>query len=458
MLVSTSDVGGGAEKVAHDLYTAYRRRGLTAWLAVGHKFSDSPDILKIGGAAGHNHWARLWTRVSDRLAPLEDRSIRGKRLRRRMQLLGQPGRLLRTYLGQEDFDFPATWELLKLVPNPPDIVHAHNLHGGYFDLRALPSLSHCVPLVSTLHDEWTMSGHCAYTLGCERWRTGCGSCPDLSIYPSIRRDSTAFNWQRKREIYAQSRLYVATPSRWLMDRVQASMLLGGVAETRVIPNGVNLSVFRPIDRHSVRTELGLPLDVRILLFAAVGLRNNPFKDYRTLRAAVVLVAERMGGQPLLFVALGDKAPPEHVGQTEIRFVPFQRDPTAVARYYQAADLYVHAARADTFPNTVLEALACGTPVVATAVGGIPEQIESFQSGHGPDSATGILTPPADAETMAAAIVTLLEDDELRSKLSANAAADARRRFNLERQVSDYLAWYGEVIKDWRHAAGAGGKQ
>jgi glycosyltransferase involved in cell wall biosynthesis len=88
---------------------------------------------------------------------------------------------------------------------------------------------------------------------------------------------------------------------------------------------------------------------------------------------------RRSQRPLVFVALGEDAPAERIGAAEIRFVPYQKDPAVVARYYQAADIYIHSARADTFPNTVLEALACGTPVVATAVGGIPEQVKSLQS-------------------------------------------------------------------------------
>ena len=118
-------------------------------------------------------------------------------------------------------------------------------------------------------------------------------------------------------------------------------------------------------------------------------------------------------------------------------MPYQKDPKVVARYYQVADVYIHAARADTFPNTVLEALACGTPVVATAVGGIPEQVE--------DGVTGFLMPPGDAEAMAEAIITLLTDDALRMRLGRNAAEDAQRRFTLNRQVEAYLGWYEELV-------------
>src|SRR5262245_59012697 len=119
--------------------------------------------------------------------------------------IGQPHRWLQIRCGYEDFNFPASWHLLDLPPERPDILHCHNLHGSYFDLRALPWLSQQVPVVLTLHDAWLLSGHCAHSFDCQRWQTGCGQCPDLAIPPAIRRDATAYNWRRKRDVYTKSR-------------------------------------------------------------------------------------------------------------------------------------------------------------------------------------------------------------------------------------------------------------
>ena len=135
----------------------------------------------------------------------------------------------------------------------------------------------------------------------------------------------------------------------------------------------------------------------------------------------------------------------------------------MARFYQCADLYVHPAWADNFPLTVLEALACGVPVVATAVGGIPEQVKSERiaaddrgcESYGADEATGILVPERNANALAEAIVTLVGNDGLRETLGANAARDAAARFDLQTQVDRYLDWYAEILCDQRR--GDGGK-
>src|SRR5262249_35811923 len=150
--------------------------------------------------------------------------------------------------GIEDFRYPGSRRLLQLTPQQPDLVHGHNLHGGYFDLRILPELSAQVPVVLTLHDAWLLSGHCSHSFDCERWKTGCGRCPDLTIYPAIRRDATASNGRRKRTIYQRSRLHVAAPCQWLMDKVNESILALGAVETRIIPNGVDRTTFHPAER------------------------------------------------------------------------------------------------------------------------------------------------------------------------------------------------------------------
>jgi glycosyltransferase involved in cell wall biosynthesis len=226
----------------------------------------------------------------------------------------------------------------------------------------------------------------------------------------------------------------------------------------VIPYGLDLSIFQPGPRREARERLGLPAEARILLCAASGLKENVWKDFRTMREAVARLAQPGPGSRLLFLALGGEGPPERLGEAEIRFLPFQRERARVALHYQAADLYLHAARADTFPNAVLEALACGLPVAATAVGGIPEQVRSLEAGaapegevwaaHGAEEATGILTPPGDAGALAGAVGRLLADETLRERLGRNAAADARARFDLKRQVNEYLDWYREILEAW----------
>ncbi len=435
--VSTFDFAGGAEKVAWNLFSAYRKLKYDSWLAVGFKASDEEGVLLIPNEDYRSCWAQTWRTMANKLMSLYG-SVRGiYRLRNILYWIGEFKRHWEARKGYEDFNFPGTWQLLNLPLELPDIIHCHNLHGNYFDLRAITWLSKQVPIVLTLHDAWLLSGHCAHSFECGRWKTGCGNCPDLAIYPAIQRDATASNWRRKQEIYANSKFYVVTPSKWLMQKIEQSILLPAILESKVIPNGIDLSVFYPTDRHSVRAALGIPQDAKVVLFAANSIKRNVWKDYHTMRDAISSVGERLHGQRILFIALGEDSPPERIGNVKVAFVPYQKEPETVACYYQAADVYIHAARADTFPNTVLEALACGIPVVATAVGGIPEQIEN--------GITGFLVQPLNAKAMATRIIQLIEDEEIRQRMGVQAAISAKKRFDLERQANDYLEWYEEIV-------------
>jgi len=439
--VSTYDKAGGAEAIAWQLFEQYRRRGHQSAMAVGEKSTNDPHVIPLSRTASDQPPSK---RISQWLSPYEGR-VRGVwRMRRWLDTyVASPTNWWQGRLGRENFNFPETWRLLELLSERPDILHLHNLHGGwlsrggYFDLRALPWLSRQIPTVMTLHDTWMLSGHCAYTLGCDRWKTGCGSCPDLAIYPAISRDATGFNWNRKREIYARGRFHIATPSRWLMRQVEQSMLAPALVQGRVIPNGVDSSTFSPGSKKQARESLSLSQSDVILLFVANAARSNAFKDYRTVEESAFRIAAGYRRSKMMLIVLGEKGDSITLENGEIRFVAFQRDQKVTARYYQAADVYIHAAKSDTFPNTILEALACGLPVVATAVDGIPEQIEEGRS--------GFLIPAGDAQAMADRVMQLLVNNSLRASISSTAADIAVRSFSVQKQVQAYLDWYEQIL-------------
>ena len=445
--VNTDDVAGGAASVARGLQEGLRARGHRCWMAVGVRRSGEEDALTIDNDRYRSLWARGCIRTASLLDPLRGKFPGPGRLYTWIKLgLASPRRYWQIGEGKEDFDYPATARLLELPPARPDVLHLHNLHGGYFDLRALPSLSRKLPVFVTLHDPWLLGGHCAHPFLCERWKTGCGVCPDLTLYPAVRKDATAFNWQRKAEIYAASRLYLAAPSRWLMDRIEQSMLMPAVGEARVIPHGVDLSVFHPRDKGSLKRRLGIEPKRRVLLYAASDGPANPYKDFQTLRRAVDRAARSLESGNLLFIALGKEGQSEWIGNAEIRYVSFERSRKAMAAYYQAADLYLHAAKAETFCLAIAESMACGTAVVATRVGAIPELVA--------DRETGLMVPPGDWEGMARAIVALLENDGQRRRLASRAAEVAKARFDRARMIEEYEKWYFEILRRRRQTTSA----
>jgi len=312
-----------------------------------------------------------------------------------------------------------------------------------FDLRLLPELSRQFPTVITLHDMMAFTGWCLHANNCEKWRDGCGACPQLTgaaRVPHVTpRDKTRANLKQKRRIYEQSNLYLATPSQWLADKVASSILAPAIRDLRVIPNGVDATLFAPVsasEKARLRATLGLPLDAVIIALTAVG-KKHPFKDSVGALRAVKQLAASMPEQTFVLLLIGemDASTPE-LPNLSVISTGFLEHHEAVAQRLQAADLYLHCAFADTFPLSPIEAQLCELPVVATNIGGIPETLV--------DGSTGFLIPPRDDKAMAARLQQLVAEPQRQHAMGVAGRKFAAEHLSVEVMAQRYLAYYEET--------------
>ena len=441
---------GGDGRIVSDLHKRYRALGYSASLLVGRGTATAEGERLLSNDQYRSLWARTWLAGVRRSPSQRLPSPKSAKL---LSWVAEPKRRLRIRGGFEDFEFPATLPLLsRSIGEGPTILHLHNLHGGYFDLRALPALSRLAHIVLTLHDQWAFTGHCAHSFECERWRLGCGHCPDLTIYPGIPKDRTAENYILKQRIFSRTSLYLSSPSRWLMNKAKQSLLAPAIEEERVIPNGVDTAVFHPGDSGIERSRLGLPRESRIVLSAGAIARSDHWTDRRLFRSTLRCLAEQ-GLVGLTLVLLGsERSSQQEIEGIQVIHRPYEHDAERVASYYRASDVYLHPARAETFSMAALESLACGVPVVATDVGGIPEVVKSLWAGKDaiaspPSAATGILVEAADTTGLGRAIDLLLSQEDLRRRLGENGSSVAASEFSIAQQAQRYLNWYREIL--WR---------
>ena len=415
VVVAPSDVGGGAEGVARTLWQGYRRAGHHATLAVGRRSHETDaDVVELPYAEGRNLVAQGLLTLADNAA---DSPAAGA-----LNLVAkasEPLRRLRKQLGHEDMHHPGSHRLLDLVEQA-DVLHLHNLHGGYFDLRILPRLTARVPTVITLHDQWLFTGHCAAALDCTRWERGCGRCPDLARYPSLHRDGTLFNHARKAHLVNRSRFSVTAPARWLLEHAQRSLLATGATGFFHTTHGVDPAVFHPRGREDARARLGLPASMAVVAYDASALRG--YRRVAWARQAVL----QCGVRPLCVVEMGRVAGGLNATEDLKVRTPGHLDPEGVADVLRAADVYLHPTVADTYPSSVLEAQACGAVVVGTDVGGLCEQIA-----HGED---GWRVAPG-GEPMGHALDQALTNPE---RLVAMSAAASRKVRSTAQMVFAYL--------------------
>ena len=311
----------------------------------------------------------------------------------------------------------------------PDIIHLHNIHGGYFQTNLLPKLSKIAPIVWTFHDMFPITGHCAYSFECEKWKTGCGHCERLDIYPSIKKDRTKFLWNYKNKIFNSADFTIITPSLWLKKCVEQSFLKN--KDIRLIYNGIDLENFKKTDKSKARKALKLPEDKKVVIFSANGGVKNPFKGGEFVFQAFEKLKNR---SDLLFLNIGGKS-----GQNSENWLDFGyvKETKTMAMLYSAADVYLFPTLADNCPLTAIESLACGLPVVSFETGGVPEIVENNK--------TGLVVEYKNGEMLTSALEKLLEDDDLRKKMAENAV-QASKKFSSERMAIEYLQLYKELLK------------
>ncbi len=336
-------------------------------------------------------------------------------------------------LGLEQCAGGSSRHLFDELPFRPDIVLSHTMRADLMRIEDLYRLCRHAPLIWTLHDMWAFTGHCAYSFDCLRWQRGCGNCPYPDVYVPLRYDLSRLNLWRRRHQYRRisrllpDRLHLVCPSQWLTGCVQKS--IAGDLPVHHIPYGIDTAVFTPFTDHqrrNARSRLGISHSAFTVLFSANLGKRNPFKDYATFAAAARLLKQAVPSCCVL--AAGDpEADREDTGIVSLGRVPSPEDMAAV---YNCADVFVHATKADNFPVSVLEAMACGVPVVGTAVGGVSEQIE-----HG---RTGFLTGPGDAGAIVRALRRLYGHQDERRRAGAAGAEKVRASYRLERMVDDYL--------------------
>lgn len=315
-----------------------------------------------------------------------------------------------------------------------DVLNFHNLHGGYFNYLVIPKLTQNKPAVWTLHDMWSFTGHCAYSFDCDKWKTGCGFCPYPETYPAIKKDSTPWEIKIKSWLYSRSNLSIVCPSQWLADQAGQSLLKN--LPILHIPYGINTSIYQPLNLELSRSALDIPQDKLVLLMGADYL-TDVRKGADLLNAALLALPDSLKSKILLLsFGNGGENIGSKLGIQSLNLGPISSD-RIKALAYSAADLFVLPTRADNLPLVLQESMACGTPMVSFRVGGVPELVRHH--------VTGYLAEPENVQDLRNGIVQLLENAEMRQKMSEQCRAIALQEYTLERQAQRYIELYESLI-------------
>lgn len=328
------------------------------------------------------------------------------------------------------WSFFSTRKLLRFMDEfKPDVVHLHEPHAYFVNLQPLYDYFklHNIPLVYTFHCEYAYTGKCGYAYECERWKTGCGNCPQVREYPaSFFFDFTKHMFRWKQSHWEGLRnVVITTPSGWLADRVKCSFLKD--RDIRVVYNGVDTrNVFYRRDTDALRCEHGLT-DEKIVLAVAPKLMGE-----RKGGRWVVKLAERMKHENIKFIMVGienmDEQFPDNV-------IPIARtaDQHKLAEYYSLADCFVICSDKETFSMTCAESLCCGTPI-AGFCSGAPETV--FLQPH------ALFDTYGDLERLEANVKRQLCAGFDREKL----ARDMQQLYSRDSMFGHFMSIYQELVE------------
>ncbi len=313
-----------------------------------------------------------------------------------------------------------------------DIINIHWINQGFLSLNSLKQLGKLgKPIVWTMHDMWPFTGGCHYAGTCEHFLKQCGHCTAYLKNPK-QKDLSHKIWQRKAQLYPQLPLAAVTPSTWLRDVAKSSSLFKDI-EVRAIPNAIDTQAFRPIDFREARSYFGLPQDKQLALFMAMNV-DDTRKGFRYLKESLeALDPEQVPNLELLVAGKAEEASLQGL-PFKVHYLGSLSGSEPIMHAYNAANFFIIPSLEDNLPNTIMESLACGRPVLGFRTGGIPDMVIHKE--------TGFLADYKDAQALAQGMLYLYQNA---NTLEDSCRAKVEKDYSFEKIAKTHLRFFEELI-------------
>lgn len=388
----------------------------------GSRFNGQ-DLHKELKLRGFQSQHLVWNKVGNDAETFELKTPGRIKLQQKLQRFEYQNDL-QSLLYPFAFEFPLRKEFQSA-----DVVHYHLIHTGYFSLGALPLLTRLKPSVWTLHDPWAMTGHCVHPFGCERWKIGCGECPDLNIMFPLKRDNTAFLWKNKNFLYHASKMDIVLASNWMMKMAEQSPLMSNF-RLHHIPFGIDTKMFTPGDASERKSRLGIPKENLV-----IGLRANAndFKGLDYLQEAFENLDLDIPATILVFNQKGHFD--QFLGRHHIVEVGWIKESSDFAEVLRVCDLFLMPSTAESFGMMAIEAMACGKPSIVFDGTALPEVTFAPK---------GALSVARDTNELLKAMKYLLLDADARKQLGNEARKIAVQNYDFSLHVDRMQKLYERV--------------
>lgn len=315
-----------------------------------------------------------------------------------------------------------------------DIIHLHWINNGFIPLSFFSKSKK--KIVWTMRDMWPFTGGCHVPYECERYLTGCGKCPQLGS--DVEKDLTHKVWSKKKEAYGNCDINFVSSSTWT-DHIAARHPLMDGSNKAVIFNCIDVNLFEPISKKECREELGYNKDGNIVLCGAVNIDIDRNKGFEDIVNALQMVIEKGNVKNLELVVFGTNTIKEELlGRLKVKYIGHIKDDKLLSKYYSLSDVFVSASRQESFGKTLVEAMACETPIVSYDITG-PADIVLHKE-------TGYKAKHYEVKSLADGISYVLENKERQILMGKTARERAQSVFSKEVAAKNYLELYNKVLE------------
>jgi glycosyltransferase involved in cell wall biosynthesis len=341
------------------------------------------------------------------------------------------------YLLSNDLDLSYTdWILETKEFKNADIIHLHNLHGWFFNLKTLEKISKLKPIIWTLHDMWAITPHCAYSFE-EKSSNGFYNCPSLKSYPRITWHNEKYLTWKKKQIYKNSKINLVVPSIWLKNKVKNSIL--NDKKIDLIYNGIDENIFNKHKKNTIRQELKIPTNKKVILFLSDGGKNNLIKGWEF---AEIVMKSFETNKNVIFICLGGNESGRDIKYNNLLYVSRINEKETLSKYMSASDILLFPSLADNCPLIILEAMACELPIVTFDTGGIPELVQHLENGY--------ISKYEDTEDLIRGVNYILNLDEQKIiQMGKKSREKILEKFTLKKMVDQYENLYKKIIEDFK---------
>jgi len=346
--------------------------------------------------------------------------------------------------------FSIAWKGTDLSTHPlvvqADIIHLHWI----WDFQSMASLGSLMrlgkPVVWSFHDQRAFTGGCHYSGDCLEYENFCIECPQLISDPA---SLTAHAFKGQEAYWSKEVLTVVGLSHWMGRCARNSKMFRG-ARVEVIHNSIDPKIYHPGDREAIREKLGIPTGARCLLFAS-DYGNEIRKGFGLLAEAFKVCsgdeafAEMCETNQIHLIYFGNFAPDFGDKLPRVHALGYLKEDSDIANAFCAADIFLMPSVQDNLPNTVLESLACGTPVLAFNNGGLPDMIVEGENGW--------LVENKNYKSFGEAILKFCLNP-IDAGLRENCRERVVRYFSPKVQIHKFKELYEELSSQGLHSIGA----